>query len=85
MPKIITNKKINLSQLDQELGGLGLSINDNDVDNKIITTSDLSTVTQDQLEAAVDNHVAVEHVITIEEKLASVGLSVDDLKAALGL
>lgn len=85
MAKVITGKDINLAQLNKELGSFGLSLDKNDVDNKIITTADESTVTQDQLEKAVKDHVAVEDVVSIEDKLASVGLTIDDLKAALGL
>lgn len=85
MARVITAKNINLAQLNQELGSFGLSLDKNDADNKIITTADESNVNQTQLEAAVNNHVAVDPVITIDEKLAFVGLSIDDLKQALGL
>ena len=86
MPRIITAKEINLIQLDSELGLQGLSADFNDADNKVITTADLSTVTQSELEAAVEAHSALpEPEPTIEEKLASVGLSIADLKTALGI
>ena len=86
MPKVITNKEINLIQLDRELGLQGLSADFNDSDNKIIVTADYSTVTQEELEAAVESHIALpEPEPSIEEKLASIGLNLDDLKAALGL
>ena len=86
MPRIITAKEINLIQLDRELGLQGLSADFNDADNKIITTADLSQVTQSELEAAVEAHIALpEPEPTVEQKLASVGLSIDDLKSALGL
>ena len=43
-------------------------------------------VTQEELEAAVESHIALpEPEPSIEEKLASIGLNLDDLKAALGL
>jgi len=43
-------------------------------------------ITNAQLQSAVDAHVAKEDTPpSISEKLASVGLSLDDLKAALGL
>jgi hypothetical protein len=54
----ITNKKINLHQLDQELGGQGLCADFNDPNNKIIKPADNSTVTETQLEAAITAHVA---------------------------
>ena len=86
MPRIITAKEINLIQLDRELGLQGLSADFNDADNKVITTADLSTVTQSELEVAVEAHIALpEPEPTVEQKLASVGLSIDDLKSALGL
>lgn len=82
----ITSKEINLSQLDQELGGHGLVADFNDPQNKIIKTADNSTVTEKQLEAAIAAHVAIpQPQPTVEEKLASVGLSINDLKAALGV
>ena len=54
----ITNKEINLEQLDQELGGQGLVADFNDSNNKIIKPADNSTVTEAQLEAAITAHVA---------------------------
>lgn len=86
MIKVITDKEINLPQLDQELGKQGLCCNFNDPENKIITTADDSSITQKQLEDAVKAHIAQpKKEPSIEQKLASVGLSVDDLKTALGL
>ena len=83
---ITTNKKINLLQLDQELGGQGLVADFNDSKNKIIKLADNSTVTQAELEAAVQAHIALpESEPTVEQKLASVGLNLEDLKTALGL
>lgn len=81
----ITSKDINLLQLDNEVGSHGLIADFNDPDNKIIATADGSPITEAQLEAAIKSHTAVFATPTIDEKLASVGLSVDDLKAALGL
>ena len=82
----ITNKEINLFQLDQELGGQGLCANLTDSKKKIIQPADGSTITETELEAAIEAHVALpEPEPTIEEKLASVGLNVEDLKTALGL
>lgn len=81
----ITSKTINLAQLDNELGGHGLVADFNDETKKIITVADNSPVTEVELAAAIDSHTAVFTEPTIIEKLASVGLSVDDLKAALGL
>ena len=54
----ITSKEINLSQLDQELGSQGLVADFNDVNNKIIKPADNSTVTEAELEAAIEAHIA---------------------------
>lgn len=83
MVKTITSKEINLEQLDKELGSHGLSIDKNDPSKKVISISDISPITQKQLEDAVAAHVAIEKVITLEEKLATVGLTLAELKAAL--
>ena len=81
----ITNKEINLFQLDQELGGKGLIADFNDPSKKLILPSENSDVTDTQLEAAIADHVAVFAQPSVEDKLATVGLSLDDLKAALGV
>jgi len=85
MAKVTTSKKINLVQLDQELGSQGLCSDENDLANVVITTADNSTVTQAELEDAVKNHVAVFNAPSVADRLSSVGLSIDDLKSALGL
>lgn len=54
----ITSKEINLVQLDQELGGQGLCADFNDPNNKIIIPSDNSTVTEAELETAIEAHIA---------------------------
>ena len=54
----ITSKKINLSQLDQELGGKGLIADFNDPDNKIIKAADGADYTEAQIEAAIEAHIA---------------------------
>jgi hypothetical protein len=53
-----TSKKINLEQLDQELGAQGLVADFNDENNKIIKPADNSIVTEEQLEAAISAHAA---------------------------
>lgn len=63
----ITSKEINLAQLDKELGGQGLVANFNDPDNKIIKPADNSTITETELIAAIDLHIA----ITEEAKAAA--------------
>lgn len=54
----ITSKKINLAQLDKELGGKGLIADFNDDKKKLILPADNSNVTEEQLEAAIAAHVA---------------------------
>lgn len=79
-----TTKKINLAQLDQELNAGGLNMESLNGEHTISAIN--GEITEAQLEAAIAAHVAVEDPQpTIAEKLASVGLSIDDLKAALGV
>jgi hypothetical protein len=54
----ITSKEINLVQLDKELGNQGLCADFNDPKKKIIVPADNSTVTEDELKAAIAVHVA---------------------------
>ena len=81
----ITSKEINLSQLDKELGSKGLNGDFHDAAKKIILVVEGSDVTELELEAAISAHVATSFEPTVAEKLASVGLSIEDLKAALGV
>jgi len=53
-----TSKKINFLQLNQELNNIGLSWDDNDPNNKIITLPDNSTVSEAELDAAIKAHIA---------------------------
>lgn len=54
----ITNKSINLKQLDAELGGYGLCGDFNDENNKIIVVAENSPVTDKELDLAIKNHIA---------------------------
>ena len=54
----ITSKEINLEQLDQELGSQGLCADINDPKKKVIVPAENSTVTEDELKAAIASHVA---------------------------
>jgi hypothetical protein len=54
----ITSKEINITQLDNELGGQGLCFDFNDPANKIIKPADNSTISEYELEAAINVHVA---------------------------
>jgi len=67
----ITNKEINLLQLDEELGNQGLCADFNDPQNKVIKAADNSTITEAQLKAAIASHIAgptVEEVRILNRK-----------------
>jgi|LakMenEpi03Aug12_release.lakeMendotaPanAssembly.Ray.scaffolds.fasta_scaffold139205_2 hypothetical protein len=84
---IKVNKKINLAQLDKELNGRGLvcSYDDDGQITAVGLASDNDAIEED-LKSAINKHIALPTPEpTIEDKLASVGLSLPDLKAALGL
>lgn len=55
---ITTNKKINLEQLDFELGSFGLVADFNDPQKQLIGVADNSPVTEEQLAEAIENHIA---------------------------
>jgi hypothetical protein len=81
---MLTTKKINLAQLDAELKAGGLNMESINGEHTISAISD--KITDEQLEKAVAAHIAKEDPQpSISEKLSSVGLSIDDLKSALGL
>jgi|LakMenEpi03Aug12_release.lakeMendotaPanAssembly.Ray.scaffolds.fasta_scaffold27418_5 hypothetical protein len=81
---ITTTKKINLAQLDAELKAGGLNMESLNGKNTIWPVND--NITEAKLEAAIAAHTAIDDPEpTIADKLASVGLSIDDLKAALGV
>jgi len=86
-----TSKKINLDQLDAELGNQGLCSDFNDDKKKIIIPADNSTITEAQLEAAIKAHVALPsneeiRVLNREQgiaKLKELGLTDDQITALL--
>lgn len=88
----ITSKKINLYQLDQELGGKGLIADFNDPNNKIIKPADNSNITEAQLEAAIASHIAgpTEEEIKVLNrqqgiaKLKELGFTEEQITALLG-
>ena len=55
---ITTDKKINLEQLDSELGSFGLIADFNDPKKQLIGVADNSPVTEEQLAEAIENHIA---------------------------
>lgn len=83
----ITGKEINLVQLDKELGSQGLCANFNDPSNKIIKPADNSTVTEEELEAAIAAHVAVDEVAAKAEAkaalLAQLGITEEQARLLL--
>ena len=81
---VTTTKKINLAQLDAELKAGGLNMESLNGEHTIVPIS--NEITKAKLQKAVDDHVAIDDPRpTIAEKLASVGLNIHDLKAALGV
>lgn len=72
------NKSLNSEKFHNETGWILFT---NDSGNLIIS----GDCTKAQAQAALDAHDGTIPEPTIAEKLASVGLSVDDLKVALGL
>ena len=83
------NKKINLSQLDQELNGKGLN-GTLDENNEIIevTLADNNDATEAQLKAAIAAHIAIDEAkIRAAEKQAlldRLGITADEAKLLLG-
>lgn len=83
----ITNKDINLAQLDQETGGKGLVADFTDANKKLILPTENNDITEAQLEAAIALHKAIDPnsaKIAAKAKLAALGFTSDDLEA-LGL
>jgi hypothetical protein len=89
---VITSKKINLRQLDQELGGHGLIADFNDDKKKIIGAAENSPVTDDEIKAAIANHVAQPTYAEITQlnreqglaKMKELGFTDEQIKALIG-
>jgi hypothetical protein len=88
----ITSKEINLDQLDKELGGQGLCGDFNDPKKKIIIPAENSIVTENELKAAIDAHIAgptEAEIIHLNRqqglvKLKELGFTDDQISALLG-
>jgi hypothetical protein len=84
----ITSKKINLAQLDEELGSKGLIANFNDDKKKLILPSENSDVTEDELSAAIASHVAINDESVKATARAAIldrlGLTADEAALILG-
>jgi len=86
-----TSKEINLQQLDQELGGQGLCADFNDPKKKLIVPADNSTITEDELKAAIAVHVAQPDELQVYQlnreqglaKLKELGFTDDQISALL--
>ena len=81
--------QLNGSQLRDELRAAGVAITD---DNQAVSTDgeqtlwlDISDTDKVKAQGVVAQHIGIDKEPTLDDKLASVGLSVTDLKAALGL
>jgi hypothetical protein len=87
-----TSKKINLAQLDKELGSKGLVADFNDENNKVIKPADNSDVTEAELEVAIAAHIAgptEEEVRVLNRqqgiaKLKELGFTEEQITALLG-
>jgi hypothetical protein len=88
----ITSKKINLVQLDKELGGHGLIADFNDDKKKLILPAENSPVTDDEIAGAIHSHVAepteaeIQH-LNFEQgvaKLKELGFTDNQIKALTG-
>ena len=90
---ITTNKKINISQLDDELGGYGLAFNDNNPDELLIMVGEGSPVSDKELEEAIEKHIAQPSSREIKAlnreqglaKLKELGFTDDQINALLTL
>lgn len=88
MIKFITPESLNGKQLIDELVAAGVTITEPPLlDGNRELWLDIKALDKDKATAVVNAHVGVDYVptLTIEQKLASVGLSISDLKTALGI
>lgn len=76
-------QSLNGAQLKSELKGKGINVEViDDLGNDLISF-EVSKAKEADAEAIVSAHVGIDTVPTIAEKLASIGLDLDQLKAAL--
>jgi hypothetical protein len=88
MIQFIKPTKINGEQLLEELNAAGVTITEPPmIDGDGNLWLEIKATDKTKATAVVEAHVGIDQVktLTIEEKLASVGLSLNDLKTALGL
>jgi hypothetical protein len=83
----ITSKEINLTQLDKELGGKGLIADFNDSKKKLILPSENSNLTEEELEAGIAAHVAIDNMAAVKAErlalLARLGITEEEAKLLL--
>jgi hypothetical protein len=77
--------KLNGSQLLDELKAAGVAIIEYATVENGSLFLDIEAKDEAKAKAVVDSHIGVDKEPTLNDKLSSVGLSVADLKAALGL
>ena len=84
----ITSKEINLNQLSKELGDKGLIADFNDPKKKLILPADGVELTEDELKAAIANHVAIDEKAERDVKRQAIadrlGLTAYELKLLIG-
>jgi len=91
MIKLTKPNNLNGTQLRQELNAAGVAISNEPIAISVDGNGDLCLNIADKdkskAKVVVDAHngTTIAPEPTIEQKLASVGLSIDDLKSALGL
>jgi hypothetical protein len=83
----ITSKEINLTQLDKELSGKGLIADFNDSKKKLILPSENSNLTEEELEAGIAAHVAIDNMAAVKAErlalLARLGITEEEAKLLL--
>ena len=84
----ITSKEINLAQLSIELGGKGLIADFTDSKKKLVLPAEGVELTDAELKAAIDAHVAVDENAKKEAArqaiLDRLGITADEAKLILG-
>lgn len=80
----ITDKEINLAQLTQELNGKGLIANFENAKKKLILPAEGIDISDEELETAIQNHVAKPIENAKLQVLTKLGLTEDEAKVLLG-
>lgn len=79
-------QSLNGIQLLEELSAAGVTVEGNPIsDSDASLWLDIDESKQSAAAAIVAAHVGVDSIPTVEEKLANAGLTIDELKAALGV